>query len=200
MGEDPREDGQAVETEQRTPEQIEADIERTRRDMGDTVAAVAEKADVKGQAKAKVDDAKARLQGCGPGLGRRRRRHGRARGEREPAAADHRRRGAGRLPAGPRGGGAGVAMQYAFRPIGIVLGIVSGLGAKKLFDFIWGKFDEEEAPNPEHREINWTKFIAAMLVEGAIFRLIRGFVDHHSRRAFAGLTGTWPGQEEPEPE
>lgn len=66
MGEDPREDGQAVETEQRTPEQIEADIERTRRDMGDTVAAVAEKADVKGQAKAKVDDAKARLRAKAP--------------------------------------------------------------------------------------------------------------------------------------
>ena len=61
MGEDPREDGQAVETEQRTPEEIEADIERTRRDMGDTVAAVAEKADVKSQAKQKVDDVKARL-------------------------------------------------------------------------------------------------------------------------------------------
>ena len=66
MGEDPREDGQAVETEQRTPEQIEADIERTRRDMGDTVAAVAEKADVKGQAKAKVEDAKARIKAAAP--------------------------------------------------------------------------------------------------------------------------------------
>ena len=76
-------------------------------------------------------------------------------------------------------------MQLAFRPIGIILGIVSGMGAKKLFDFIWGKFDDEEAPNPEHREINWVKFIGAMLVEGAIFRLIRGLVDHHSRRAFA---------------
>ena len=58
MGEDPREDGQAVETEQRTPEQIEADIERTRRDLGDTVAAVAEKADVKAQAKARLADKK----------------------------------------------------------------------------------------------------------------------------------------------
>ena len=43
------------------------------------------------------------------------------------------------------------------------------------------------------------KFVAAMVVQGAIFRLIRGFVDHHSRRGWAGLTGTWPGQEEPEP-
>jgi Protein of unknown function (DUF4235) len=91
-------------------------------------------------------------------------------------------------------------MNLLFRPIGIVLGIVSGMGARKLFDLIWSRIDDEEAPNPEHRELNWGKFIAAMLVEGAIFRLVRGFIDHHSRRAFAGLTGTWPGQEEPEPE
>ena len=91
-------------------------------------------------------------------------------------------------------------MQLAFRPIGIVLGIVAGIGARKVFDFIWGKFDEEEPPNPEHREVNWVKFIAAMVVQGAIFRLIRGFVDHHSRRGFAVLTGSWPGQEKPEAE
>jgi hypothetical protein len=91
-------------------------------------------------------------------------------------------------------------MQFAFRPIGIVLGIAAGMVARKIFDFIWGKVDNEEAPNPEHREVNWVKFVMAMLVEGAIFRLLRGFVDHHSRRAFEGLTGTWPGQEEPEPE
>jgi hypothetical protein len=66
MGEDPRQDGEAVETEQRSPEEIEADIERTRREMGDTVAAVAEKADVKTQAKAKVEDAKARLKAKAP--------------------------------------------------------------------------------------------------------------------------------------
>jgi len=91
-------------------------------------------------------------------------------------------------------------MSIVFRPVGIVLGIIAGMGARKVFDAIWGRFSDEEAPNPEHREIDWRKFVAAMLVEGAIFRLIRGFVDHHSRRAFAGLTGTWPGQEEPEPQ
>jgi hypothetical protein len=91
-------------------------------------------------------------------------------------------------------------MSLVFRPIGILLGIVAGMGARKIFDALWGRVSSEEAPNPEHRDLHWGRFIAAMLVEGAIFRLIRGFVDHHSRRAFAGLTGTWPGQEEPEPE
>jgi hypothetical protein len=66
MGEDPRQVGETVETEPRSPEQIEADIEQTRRDMGDTVAAVAEKSDIKAQAKKKVDEAKARMKAAAP--------------------------------------------------------------------------------------------------------------------------------------
>lgn len=62
MGQDPGQVGAAVDgDEQRTPEQIEADIERTRREFGDTVAAVAEKADVKAQAKAKVQEMRERV-------------------------------------------------------------------------------------------------------------------------------------------
>ena len=57
--------------------------------MGDTVAAVAEKADVKAQAKLKVDEAKARVKervgAATRGLRRRRRRQGRPGGERAPA-------------------------------------------------------------------------------------------------------------------
>ena len=40
----------------------------------------------------------------------------------------------------------------------------------------------------------------ALLVEGAIFRLVKGLTDHGARRAFAGATGTWPGDEAPDPE
>jgi ElaB/YqjD/DUF883 family membrane-anchored ribosome-binding protein len=46
------------ETEQRSPKEIREDIEGTREDLGDTAAAVAEKADVKKQAKRKVTGAK----------------------------------------------------------------------------------------------------------------------------------------------
>src|SRR5436190_4357350 len=46
--------------EQQSPEEIRTDIEQTRRELGDTAAAVAEKADVKKQAKAKVDGTKER--------------------------------------------------------------------------------------------------------------------------------------------
>lgn len=48
----------STEQEQRSPEEIQRDIEQTRENLGDTAAALADKADVKGQAKAKVDSAK----------------------------------------------------------------------------------------------------------------------------------------------
>jgi hypothetical protein len=44
--------------EQRSPEEIRRDIEETRGELGDTVEALAAKADVKAQAKDKVDDVK----------------------------------------------------------------------------------------------------------------------------------------------
>jgi hypothetical protein len=61
MGQDPSQVGAAVAPDERTPEQIEADIERTRRELGDTVAAVAAKADVKAQARTKVQEARERV-------------------------------------------------------------------------------------------------------------------------------------------
>jgi ElaB/YqjD/DUF883 family membrane-anchored ribosome-binding protein len=47
-----------VTDEQRPPEEIRADIEETREQLGDTAAAVAQKTDVKQQAKAKVSGVK----------------------------------------------------------------------------------------------------------------------------------------------
>jgi Protein of unknown function (DUF3618) len=48
----------STQQEQRSPEAIQEDIEQTRENLGDTAAELAQKADVKGQAKAKVDSAK----------------------------------------------------------------------------------------------------------------------------------------------
>ena len=53
-------------TEEQRPEEIRAEIGETREELGDTVAAVAEKTDVKKQAKAKVDDVKAQAKEAAP--------------------------------------------------------------------------------------------------------------------------------------
>jgi hypothetical protein len=48
--------------ETRSPEEIRADIEQTRTELGDTVEALAEKTDVKGQAKQRIAEIKGDLQ------------------------------------------------------------------------------------------------------------------------------------------
>jgi hypothetical protein len=91
-------------------------------------------------------------------------------------------------------------MKFIFAPIGIVLGMIAGMIGSKIFERIWGLIDEEEPPKPEHREFSWPKLVVALLIEGAIFRLVKGLVDHGTRTSFAKLTGAWPGEEAPEPE
>ena len=44
---------------------------------------------------------------------------------------------------------------------------------------------------------SWSR---ALVLEGAIFRLVKGLVDHGTRTSFAKFTGSWPGEEAPEPE
>jgi hypothetical protein len=89
-------------------------------------------------------------------------------------------------------------MNVAFKPIGIVSGLLAGLIGKRIFDVIWGVVDNEEAPEPKHREVAVGKLVLALVLQGAIFRVLRGLADHGARHGFARLTGEWPGPEKPE--
>jgi Protein of unknown function (DUF4235) len=91
-------------------------------------------------------------------------------------------------------------MKFVFTPISIIGGLLAGFVAKKIFEQIWGLMDDVEPPEPKHREINLVKLAAALMLEGAIFRFVRGAFDHSARRGFRRLTGTWPGEEAPERE
>jgi Protein of unknown function (DUF4235) len=86
-----------------------------------------------------------------------------------------------------------------FLPFSVLAGLVAGLIGKKLFEQLWSLFDKEEPPDPKHRDVPWKKVIPALVLEGAIFRAVRGIVDRASRKAFTKVSGTWPGEERPEP-
>jgi len=90
-------------------------------------------------------------------------------------------------------------MKFLFTPVSIVAGLIAGMVGKKLFERLWSVVDDEEPPKPEHRELSWPKMIAALAVEGAIFSLVKGLTDHGARASFARATGTWPGEEGPDP-
>jgi hypothetical protein len=87
-----------------------------------------------------------------------------------------------------------------FLPFSIGGGLLAGLIGKKVFEAIWGVIDDHEPPKAEHREVSLPKLVAALAIEGALFALIRGLVDHASRHAFTRVTGAWPGEERPQPE
>jgi hypothetical protein len=89
-------------------------------------------------------------------------------------------------------------MKVVFVPISIAGGLLAGVIGKKVFERLWGLVNEEEAPEPEHRDISLIKLALALALEGAIFRLLRGLFDHGARRGFARMTGSWPGEESPE--
>jgi hypothetical protein len=92
-------------------------------------------------------------------------------------------------------------MKIAFTPFSIVLGLLAGIVGRKVFEQVWGLIDKDEPPHPQHRQTGgWPKLVAALLLEGAIFRLVRGLADHGARHSVAKLTGSWPGDERPEPE
>jgi hypothetical protein len=87
-----------------------------------------------------------------------------------------------------------------FVPISVGTALTAGFVAQKIFEQIWELFDQEEAPDSKYRDIDVRKLIAAAAVQGAVFRVVKEASDHYARRGFANVTGSWPGEERPEPE
>jgi uncharacterized protein DUF4235 len=84
-------------------------------------------------------------------------------------------------------------MKILFAPIGIVTGLLAGIAAQKAFERVWAVIDDEDPPEPGDRDIPILKLVGALVLEGAIFRLAKGFADRGARSGFASLTGAWPG-------
>jgi hypothetical protein len=89
-------------------------------------------------------------------------------------------------------------VKLLFTPVSLVSGLLAGLIASKLFEFLWGRFASEEAPEPDQRQISWPVLVVALVVEGAIFRVTRGLVDRGTRVAVSKATGRWPGEDAPD--
>ena len=87
-----------------------------------------------------------------------------------------------------------------FAPFSIAGGIAAGFVGKKLFDQVWGLIDERQPPDGSVRRASWGKLIAATALEGAIFRTTKAAFDRGARTGFLRLTGSWPGDDEPDQE
>jgi hypothetical protein len=84
-------------------------------------------------------------------------------------------------------------MKLLYKPFGIVLGILAGLLSKKVFEAVWGVFDEAEPPKPTTQEAEWGKVLAAAAVQGVTFKVTRAAVDRAGAKGWDHLFGVWPG-------
>jgi Protein of unknown function (DUF4235) len=84
-------------------------------------------------------------------------------------------------------------MKLIYKPFGLIFGLVAGQFAKKIFNVIWGVFDEEEPPKPTTRDTSWAKVVGAAAVQGITFKVVRAIADRGAATGFSNLTGSWPG-------
>jgi hypothetical protein len=83
-----------------------------------------------------------------------------------------------------------------FRPVAIVSGLLAGILGRKTFALLWRAVDDQEPPQPANRRVGLGKLALALSLQGAVFSVVKGLVDHVSRRGFARFTGSWPGDED----
>jgi hypothetical protein len=91
-------------------------------------------------------------------------------------------------------------MKAIYKPIGLIMGLLSALVAKRIFNFAWTKLDDEDPPKGTTRDATWGKILGAAALQGVIFKMTRVVVDRYGALGWNYLTGAWPGEKRPDPE
>jgi len=85
-----------------------------------------------------------------------------------------------------------------FLPFSVAAGLIGGLVGRRAFALAWGAVDDREPPKPQDPRARLGKLALALALEGAVFRVAKGLIDHASRSSFARVTGRWPGEKSAE--
>lgn len=82
-----------------------------------------------------------------------------------------------------------------YKPFGLVVGILGGLLARKVFKRVWSAAGhEDEAPKATDEGKGWREVVLAAAAEGAVFGGVKALIDRAGATGFAWLTGAWPGR------
>ena len=84
--------------------------------------------------------------------------------------------------------------QLAYRPIGLIGGILAGTVSGIVFKQIWKAIaNEDDAPGALQSEYAMKEVVLAAAVQGAIFAATKAAIERAGARGFKQLTGAWPG-------
>jgi Protein of unknown function (DUF4235) len=91
--------------------------------------------------------------------------------------------------------GVPLAARLLYAPMGLVARRLAPRLSARLFERIWARVDGgEPPPRPSDRQRSVGRLALALALEGALTAIVRGLMDHASRRQFARLTGRWPSR------
>ena len=85
-----------------------------------------------------------------------------------------------------------------YKPVGILVGVLTGLVATRVFEKIWGLFSDTEPADPDDREAGWAEVVIAATISGAIFGACRAIIQRGGAKGFERATGIWPGDQKPD--
>jgi hypothetical protein len=84
--------------------------------------------------------------------------------------------------------------KLAYRPVGLVGGILAGTLSGIVFKQIWKAIaDEDDAPDALQSEYRMREVVLAAALQGAIFAATKAAIERAGARGFTKLTGAWPG-------
>jgi hypothetical protein len=84
--------------------------------------------------------------------------------------------------------------KIVYKPVGLVLGAVSGMIAGAVFKQTWKVLaHDKDAPDATDEGRKWGEVILAATLQGAIFAAVKAIVDRSGAATTRSLTGNWPG-------
>jgi len=84
--------------------------------------------------------------------------------------------------------------KLAYRPIGLIGGILAGTVSGIVFKQIWKAVaNEDDAPDALQSEYSMLEVVLAAALQGAIFAATKAAIDRAGAQGFTKLTGAWPG-------
>jgi hypothetical protein len=84
--------------------------------------------------------------------------------------------------------------KLAYRPIGLIGGILAGTLSGIVFKQVWKAIaNEDDAPGALQSEYGMKEVVLAAALQGAIFAATKAAIDRAGAQGFTRLTGSWPG-------